>query len=348
MYKKSTLHREQEGLVSIVVTMIIMIVLTLVVTGFAQLARREQRESLDRQLSTQAFYAAESGINDARRMLKQTPYNNGTTNKTMCDRQYAVDPDPKVEATGNVQYTCLLIKQDLKDLKFQNVQTNKSTVVPINPVVNAGSFDSLKISWQNKTGANNIRGGTGFPPASGPGAWGTDNVSVLRVDLVPAGANFTADSMKSGLYTAFLYPTSGGGTDSYGVSNTGKNAGIIVNANCTTPAAKKCSVKISGLGIYSSYFLRLRALYNVADVNVCADSCDGNTTLNKAQAELDSTGRANDVLKRIQARVSIVPDYNGASSIPEFALDSMDNVCKVLSVYPKFNGLGGTDSCSPY
>jgi len=64
-----SLQRNQSGMVSIMVTMILMIVMSLIVVGFAQVSRRNQRVALDRQLSTQAFYAAESGVNDAREFL---------------------------------------------------------------------------------------------------------------------------------------------------------------------------------------------------------------------------------------------------------------------------------------
>lgn len=63
--KDRALKANQEGMVAIITTMVIMVVVTLVVSSFALIVRREQQQSLDRQLSTQAFYAAESGISAA-------------------------------------------------------------------------------------------------------------------------------------------------------------------------------------------------------------------------------------------------------------------------------------------
>ncbi len=60
------LKQNESGLAAIAVTMIIMGIVTLIVVGFATLMRREQRQALDQQLSTQAFYAAESGVNATR------------------------------------------------------------------------------------------------------------------------------------------------------------------------------------------------------------------------------------------------------------------------------------------
>ena len=55
----------EEGFASIVIALILIIVLSLLTIGFAQLARREQQTALSKQLANQAQYAAESGINDA-------------------------------------------------------------------------------------------------------------------------------------------------------------------------------------------------------------------------------------------------------------------------------------------
>jgi Tfp pilus assembly protein PilX len=64
-FDKKIIQNNQDGMASILITILMMIVVSLVVLGFSQVTRTEQRESLNRQLSMQAFYAAESGINDA-------------------------------------------------------------------------------------------------------------------------------------------------------------------------------------------------------------------------------------------------------------------------------------------
>ena len=60
-----TLRNEESGLISIAVTIIITALLTLMAVGFAGLSSREYRQALDQQLNSQAFYAAESGVNEA-------------------------------------------------------------------------------------------------------------------------------------------------------------------------------------------------------------------------------------------------------------------------------------------
>jgi Tfp pilus assembly protein PilX len=62
-------HRNEEGLVSIIVVTIVIIILSLMTIGFAKIMDREFRQSLDRELAVQANYAAESGMNDARNYI---------------------------------------------------------------------------------------------------------------------------------------------------------------------------------------------------------------------------------------------------------------------------------------
>ena len=56
---------DQRGFAAIVVALVLILVLSLLTIGFAELMRHEQRSALDKQLSSQAYYAAESGVNDA-------------------------------------------------------------------------------------------------------------------------------------------------------------------------------------------------------------------------------------------------------------------------------------------
>src|SRR5487761_1517319 len=61
---KSNIRQSQQGFASIVIAIVLVTVLALITTGFAQLSRREQQTALDKTLTNQAYYAAESGIND--------------------------------------------------------------------------------------------------------------------------------------------------------------------------------------------------------------------------------------------------------------------------------------------
>jgi Tfp pilus assembly protein PilX len=70
----------ESGFASLVVASVLIVVLSLMTVGFAQLMRSNQTSALNKQLSDQAYYAAESGINDAAQA-----YNAGySLSKTAC------------------------------------------------------------------------------------------------------------------------------------------------------------------------------------------------------------------------------------------------------------------------
>ena len=109
---------KQQGFVSIIVTMIIIVFVTLVAVGFAFLARQNQNQNLNAQLSTQAYYAAESGVNDAVHYLTL-----GSQNDTnLCNDPSSPTKNSASTATldsgGPVQYTCVLVNKSPDFLGF--------------------------------------------------------------------------------------------------------------------------------------------------------------------------------------------------------------------------------------
>lgn len=330
MANKQTLRGNQQGMVSIVVTMIIMVVLTLIVTGFAQLARREQRESLDRQLSTQALYAAESGINDAIKAINA----GNISNKPDCDTSIP-GVSPQINGT-DVQYTCLLINSNNDTNQYQNVGTESSTLAPV-ILASGANPSSISIDWQNKDGAKNVLNGlSGSTPLLKDGEWG-QNVGILRIDLVPIDS-LNIDNLKANTLTAFLYPkNSGAGQVVY--SSIPDNKGAIVTSKCGSSSYnKKCRVTITNLDAHNKYLIRMKSIYTTSDVEICANACNDQVADKlTGQYNIDSTGRASDVLKRIKVRYG---KESGSSNavFAEYALDSANDVCKLMSVWPGPDG----------
>lgn len=331
--KKNIHTYQQEGFVSIIVTMFIMIVLTLIVLGFAQLARREQRQALDRQLSTQALFAAESGVNDAINKVK-TGY---ALDINTCD---TLPPGFNPNLSATTSYSCLLLKQKQETLLYDSVGTDSSTYVPIDSDT---ALTSITIGW-GKTASNTSNSpvplATKFPPVSG---WTGSDLGVLRVDIVPddpslTGGVLVVNNFKTAANnkTYFFYPSSG--SSNAPVVNNISPSGTIVEGACGAagPTPQPCNVKINGLS-GTKYFIRLKSIYKPSSVVVCANTCGaaGTTTLlSGAQLSIDVTGKANDVIKRISVRAPAPVTNTTPGSLPEFALDSMDSICKLLTVMP--------------
>src|SRR5580658_8830161 len=102
MHKRNKIATDEKGFASIVIALILIIVLALLTVAFAQLARREQADALDKQLAVQANYAAETGINDAYTYIEDNgtlPANNAAA--TQCN---ALSQDSSYPYQENNQY----------------------------------------------------------------------------------------------------------------------------------------------------------------------------------------------------------------------------------------------------
>lgn len=345
---------DQSGLVSIIVTTIIMVILGLIVVGFARIARREQRQALDRQLNTQAYYAAESGVNDAIEVLNSGTFDPDIDYSSDCNR-FISDHSLKSNIDGaTTSYSCLLIDSSPNTLEFGNIGNN-SRVIPIENTVATPRprFARLDISWQDTSASADFSNCTvdrnAWPTS---GAWAC-RTGVIRADLVRTDGNFQIGELNNTMLTAFFTPQnsrSDGGL-TFGSNQGYANAGTVWYVRCVTSAPtpaqpKHCTASITGLGNGESYMLRLRSLYRESAVTVLAyDSSNNRIDLTGVQAQVDSTGKANDILRRIQVRV---PLANPSGPFPDFAVQSIFDICKRLTVLPNsVTGQAAPANCNP-
>lgn len=344
---QSTVRSNQQGMVSIMTTMILMLVISLIVIGFAQLSRRNQRESLDRQLSSQAFYAAETGVNDARNTI-QTALAGGQpiADKTGCTDTGAggfyAGLNPTINATANIKYSCLLVDPSPTTLRYNDVGST-SLIIPVN--AKTGTISSIQLSWQSKVSTTPTSGcPNSLPSGSGNGrfvptpSW-TCGYGVLRFDLVPTSTvgSFNVTNLRDTTMTTFAvpFPTPAGSTSiPYRPSTTNDNNAEGVRCNNTS-----CTLTITGL-TENSYHLRVTSLYQSSSLLVTATNGAGTALeLQGAQAVIDSTGKAGDVLRRIQVNVPL--RSTSENQLSDYAIQSTDSICKRFSI---MNGYFDNDS----
>ncbi len=343
------MHKEQ-GFISIITASIIMVILTLIVISFSQIMRREQRQAIDRQLSSQAIYAAETAVNDFYAKLQTDPSSIAEENK-VCD----VTDWPSTGANGAVypiegneaSYTCLLWDQTPETIEFSNggVTTQRSKIFQIYPKYNAtgGSVKDITFSWSGAQidNALTLPGGPGCGnrlPTSNP-----NGVPILRLDLLrlPTGDPINTDTVINQTASVFLYPQA-----SCGANSTAYNATLIspdkkgqtVDVRCNNPGRYACEftfdTPIGGQPLASDrFYVRVKSIYNDADMSVSATctGCGGGgqAELLGAQVAIDSTGKSTDVLRRIDVRIG-----NPSYPIPEFVAQSMDGICKTIQIRP--------------
>jgi len=339
MITQSKNRLNEEGIVSIVVTLIIMIILTLIVTGFAQLARREQREALDRQLSAQASYAAESGINALKAALPYiTADSREGCNDTINVGPGNPNPNP-FTSTGlsdSSSYTCLLFNRKPKELLFQDV-TDDPVITPLTLEDSSGpvALGNLNISWKAKDGSTGVNSSARgeFPTAS---LWGK-SIGILRLDLIPI-PEFPVTITPAGLDAAtksFLLQPQNAGVETKRIGEI--KSGDVIGVKCNASPNSGCTFTITDLTL-KKYYLRMRSIYNTSSVTLNNQVPGGVTSTSRfigAQIEIDSTGRAADVLKRIKVRIedpnSSVSSTKGPN-FPEYSFSSNENLCKRLSL----------------
>lgn len=354
----------QAGMASILVTMVLMIVISLIVLGFAQVSRRNQRAALDNQLSNQAFYAAETGVNDYVKYIKSyllgpsplvtsLSQNSCTQNSTYINK---VPASGVLSTSPDVAYTCVLVDASPTSLQYGSVGST-ALIIPINATT---TVNSLTITWQTTRTdltfpANNCPSTSSinqFPTVSG---WAATNCGfgIMRVDLVPTTPGpITLQSLQANTMTAFLVPTrtaTGSGTLSYSGAGNNQyggtaNQGAVTAAKCDNTAG--CSVTINGLSS-PNYYLRINSIYQTDSVEVKGYNNSAPTTPLPlgSQILIDSTGKAQDVLRRIQVRIPISADSNASTF--DSAIQSSQSLCKKFQTYPgSANDVSGVNGCA--
>lgn len=348
--QKTSLKDNQQGLVSFVVTIIVMLILSLIVLGFARLGRREQRQSLDRQLNTQAFYAAESGINDTLDYINTNLEAPGfVEEKDDCDPLPGYNP--VISTEGPIEYTCVLYDSTPPEISVSSTDDTDKDVVLIQSS-GAQVIQEINFYWQDKDGGASVAGCPNII-AGLPVNWpATCETGILRLDLVPFGTvgpttNPSRTNLIDRQMTAFLYPMTGADTTVDYTSASGlSNQGRMVQGGCNAAAGKPrlCRVTVTGLGVLGSdrFYARLKGIYGSSAVTITLDGVVGvgeNIIETKNyQVKIDSTGKANDVLRRVQvyARINETLITEAARQIlgNGFAVQTRDTVCKRAAVAP--------------
>jgi len=362
------LHRNQQGIVAFVVTIIVMIIIVITTASMSVIANRESRQALDRQLSAQANYAAESGINDTVDYIRNRIRNNQPVNDiTECDdgttganavniastpaapftkNQLVLDSyldDPNIlDTTAESKYTCVLVHNSPNSLEYLQISQDSSTVNDITFTAGAQATN-LIIGWEDYLGGNSFRAPSGSASPCGvfPSASNWNASPMLKADItVLEGSNFTRSDLLNRTSSFYLDPcTTAGAVESFtpGINSTGNgkilSGGCLNSAPNTPTQPRKCNVNISFAsfapgGNASNLLIRIKPIYGIARVTINALNGANKLNITGGQTVIDVTGKAQDVVKRTQVRVSNRTPYL-------YAVESASGVCKrFLAIEP--------------
>ncbi len=324
MQQIKQLKKNEFGLVSIMVASVLMVVMSLITLGFARIAQREQRQAIDEQLSTQAFYAAESGINVAvKGVTKSTPARN------TCGFPSGEYNNGVVSAEKDVYFTCVLINPNPDSLYFGN--DSISSTSKLVSFTTSAKPDSFVFEWTDNDhdGALNS---CAVDSNLKVNEWGNNTVGALKLDIYPVPAVLSRDALANGQFSTILFPCASGAPGAVssvvfanfkGDSNLGKHVGV----QCVKTVDHDCLLTINGLGAEQKYYVKMSSIYSNLNVQITALDALGNKLLfSEGQVVVDVTGRASDVYKRLQARVPVYEEY----VYPDFQFNS--DLCKQYTI----------------
>lgn len=271
-------------------------------------------------------------------------------------------------------YTCVKITPNTADY-IGSLSDGQSKLIPLK---GESSFTKVRISWFS---AKDVPAGTsalnvpalsaGNQPLLGKSNWPENRPSVMRTHFMQVGSSFTLDgfdsetaSGQSNANTAFLYPSSAPGPTAYSLIDDTRR---VVGSPYPSPAVATraplsvgCSFANMSAGGYAcsailtlpepigggdrSAFLRLVPFYKATHYKVeLLNDTDTPVRFAGVQPSIDSTGRANDLFRRVEARVEMGV---GNFPFPEAAVDVADNFCKDFTVTPT-GYIPGPSGCTP-
>jgi len=262
-------------------------------------------------------------------------------------------------------YTCVTMQLNTPDY-IGVLSSNQSILVPL---VSTAPTSTLTVEWYNRDDLSNTTGTVrpsstvGSQPLLTQADWPTDRPSVLRTQFMQVGTSFKLSDFdatiggNSNANTIFLYPTTSGATtasltgydtrrDASGNTIPDTASQTPLPTRCTNPVAEgkySCKITLSlptpvGGGQAATAYLRLTSMYTGAHFRVSLVGAQ----FKGVQPIVDSTGRANDVFRRVQSRVDL---YNTSFPYPDAAVDVTSNFCKDFGVTDEPDYIAG--SCTP-
>jgi len=363
--KNIKLNIYRRGAVSLFVVIFFSLLITVLVVGFVRIAIRDQQAASAQNLSQSAYDSAQAGVEDAKRALVRLNTVCSSDNVGDCtnatnkiDSAICNDPvsDIAVVSEGEVKiqqktgdaasaldqaYTCVTITRNTSDF-VGKLTADEAKVIPL---VGVGAFNNVKIEWFSTKDLPNNTTAVALDPSFTKlptvEAYGTTKPPVMRAHLIQVGASFNADDMNNNSTNSslFLYPVSG-------VADTNVNFTWDVPQTATKkPYTVKCSPTLTSGGYACSItlplpnpikgdlnsrraLLELKTLYNSANYRVTLYNDTTLVKFNNIQPQVDSTGRANSLFRRVQSRLEIVDAY----PYPSSEIEVTDNFCKNFSV----------------
>ncbi len=350
----------QKGAVSIFIVIFTTLLITIVIVSFARLMVRDLQRASDSDLSKSAYDSALVGVEDAKRALVKY-YQMPVTSRpdlSSCNAisqvltgitssgESLIQTNAGDDGDLNQAYSCVKVNIQTRDYVGE-LNADKTQLIPLRSV---GSFNQIKIEWFSR---DDLSGATAVNlPATAASSelttsWPAQRPPAVETQLIQTNSNFdleqfdnTAGDGKSNTNTLLFYPRNLVTTPAVTFTNDVRRSKTndLTDVDCSPSLVSALYSCIATVAVpepingnsasRSNAFLRLTARYNKAHFKISLFNGSTPVLFDGVQPEVDSTGRANDLFRRVSARVE-----TGANIVyPEAAVDISGNFCKTFAV----------------
>lgn len=357
------------------------LLLTIITVSFVQLMVKDQQQATYSDLSESAYDSAMAGVEDAKRALlmrldcdglsttecdrvnsafsdsdKKCTTLSETFGGSVTDGETAIQQNNSSDDRKLDQaYTCVKITPDTTNFIGKIESSETATLIPLR---STEPFNRIVVKWHQREGggAVNRTSSTDLPAAE---AWPANRPALLRAQLINGKNSFSLSDLDNSGYSnaLFLYPSSSaagatrvlplnfvldarrGGASPHPVLCRATVASGDYACEVAITIDTNPSVVIPGGS--QTAFLNLIAFYNATDFQVELLNNNSLVKFEGVQPEVDSTGRANDLFRRVISRVEL----NNTFRYPVAALETRDNLCKHFTVTT--NGSDYSNACAP-
>ncbi len=254
-------------------------------------------------------------------------------------------------------YTCVTVTTQTRDYKADAENGKSETLIPLRTVDNL-PIDTIELNWfYNKSKTNPLtpnypNSATKLLPVSGS-VWEVTTPPIMRFQLIPVlRGGIDINNVNIDTRTSFLYPsTTGSGTVGLSAADSGRafSPAITATEKTTAPNLAKCKALVDpdtfactarinalptatgGTEANTDYYLRIMPIYNNTDFQVKLFG-NGGTDLrlfDNVAPQIDTTGRANNVFRRVQSRVI---STNNSNPLRDGGFDISQGICKDFNV----------------
>ncbi len=372
----------ERGATALIIVMFSVLLFVTITVGFMKVMSNEQTRTNDNELSQGAYDSALAGVEDGKRVLAACAAGDTNACSKVNDQKCTTVSDARFaapQANGEVYlktslgangtdfeqaYTCVKVIRNTPDYQGQLSSEPFQDVVYLKGV---RDYTKVRLSWFSR---NNLNGKNATDPLfyASPlgnkslpdlGGWRSATGArpqVMRATYIPDAVGDSHDTDDKTLYL-FPHAKVAVATDiNFALDNRRQgsatnlvSAPVCLSTFNNTFEEYACTATLVIPAPTASSYIYLASPYGAVDYKV--ELIDGGglpVDFDGIQPIVDSTGRAGDVFRRVQARVERSTGGDAQALYPRATIDITNNFCKTFAVGSTVDAYRNTvGNCDP-